>query len=94
MNDLAKERDGLQQRNDELRQQLEDAQQAGQHARQSYLASQQEADSKLEAERVARDAAKAQLDRRIEEMRARKSKFAVRCVVRFAAHIDLSPQCF
>lgn len=79
MADMTKERDALQQQNEELRTQLDDATQASHEARQSLSNSQQNANERLAAERAARDAAKEQLERRIEEMRGRKSKFAVRC---------------
>jgi kinesin family protein 4/21/27 len=78
MTDLTKERDTLQHRAEELQRQVEEATAASQDAHESQVAAQQEADDKLARERAARDAAKQQLDRRIEEMRARKSKFAVR----------------
>ncbi|KAH8921467.1 kinesin-domain-containing protein [Atractiella rhizophila] len=71
MNDLSKERDEFSRQNDQLRQQVLESRQEVDNLR----SREQAVESRLEQERLAKESARNQLDRRMEEMSRRKSKF-------------------
>jgi chromosome segregation ATPase len=75
MSELTKARDSLQAANESLRQQLQDVTDEVESVRSSLIDSQRESDSRLAAERRAKEAARQQLEARMEGMRGRKNKF-------------------
>lgn len=77
LNEYAKERDQHAKTSDSLRQQLQSAFNDMERLRENLASAQKESDSRLAAERQQRDAARVQLEARMEEMRARKSKLNV-----------------
>lgn len=77
LNEYAKERDSHARTSDSLRQQLQAAFSDMEGLRENLAKAKQDSDSRLAAERQQRDAARVQLEARMEEMRARKSKLNV-----------------
>lgn len=82
LNEYAKERDSHARTSDSLRQQLQAAFSDMEGLRENLAKAKQDSDSRLAAERQQRDAARVQLEARMEEMRARKSKLNVSVVSR------------
>lgn len=88
MNDLVKERDAHERESSSLRKQMQDAQQEMNNMRQNLSQSKQESENRINAERQQRDAARVQLEARLEEMRKKKSKYNVRLINGPKTHPD------
>jgi hypothetical protein len=74
--ELARERDGLNQKVEALRSELQKAQSEVVIVRRSIVEEKQSLESRLDEERRAKERARAQLDTRMDEIQKRKSKFA------------------
>ena len=94
MNDFSKERDAAQKQNELLKQQAKQANADLEAARHALVLAKQESESRVALERQQRDAAKANLEARLEAVRDRKSKFAVRSLIVFLASTDHSVAVF
>ena len=80
MNDLVRERDTHEKENASLKKQTQDANAELETLRQSLASARRESDTRLLAERSQRDAARVELEQRLEAMRAKKSKYNVSCL--------------
>ena len=80
MNDLVRERDTHEKENASLKKQTQDVNAELESLRQSLASARRESDTRLMAERSQRDAARVELEQRLEAMRAKKSKYNVSCL--------------